>query len=393
MYNRAAQYYPTEPTYQRNPDSGNDALQDYQMQLMLLEQQNKKRLLMARREQNSMSYPPPPPSAHPMSTNHLVAPTTASANSSVILEKTKCEDNQSHKEQHLCCICNKAFRRLKHGERHMRTHRPMSERCHVCPVPGCEKSFNRQDNLMEHYKIHLEGWSGSCLTQLTFEGLYGLIRKTKNPDERAMSIETLEKWRNSEHNKQRRDRFLNDSEPDPDSNSLTTDVEEKIEATIHQRQHEGPATASEDKGNHFDNSLGGPSNNPFRQPSFDPFSTFFSHPFNASSGDLFGGLSKDPFRGPSNDPFSGSSNGFVLPIREPITKDSVDLQQASLARQRSMLAQQHSLCMHQQLLAQQRAAQQQQILACQQAMQQQQALQTNMQAQRLAKMQAQATEQ
>lgn len=46
-------------------NSGNHALQDYQMQLMLLEQQNKKRLLMARQEQDSMSTPPSmPPGAH-----------------------------------------------------------------------------------------------------------------------------------------------------------------------------------------------------------------------------------------------------------------------------------------------------------------------------------------
>ena len=38
--------------------NGNHALQDYQMQLMLLEQQNKKRLLMARQEQDSMSSHP-----------------------------------------------------------------------------------------------------------------------------------------------------------------------------------------------------------------------------------------------------------------------------------------------------------------------------------------------
>ena len=37
--------------------NGNHALQDYQMQLMLLEQQNKKRLLMARQEQDSMAHP------------------------------------------------------------------------------------------------------------------------------------------------------------------------------------------------------------------------------------------------------------------------------------------------------------------------------------------------
>ncbi|KAF1973644.1 hypothetical protein BU23DRAFT_127975 [Bimuria novae-zelandiae CBS 107.79] len=40
------------------PPQGNHALQDYQMQLMLLEQQNKKRLLMARQEQDSMSTGP-----------------------------------------------------------------------------------------------------------------------------------------------------------------------------------------------------------------------------------------------------------------------------------------------------------------------------------------------
>lgn len=42
---------------QPQPNNGNHALQDYQMQLMLLEQQNKKRLLMARQEQDSMAHP------------------------------------------------------------------------------------------------------------------------------------------------------------------------------------------------------------------------------------------------------------------------------------------------------------------------------------------------
>jgi len=41
------------------PPQGNHALQDYQMQLMLLEQQNKKRLLMARQEQDNISAPHP----------------------------------------------------------------------------------------------------------------------------------------------------------------------------------------------------------------------------------------------------------------------------------------------------------------------------------------------
>lgn len=46
----------------QNPggQQGTHALQDYQMQLMLLEQQNKRRLMMARQEQDSMSRAEPP---------------------------------------------------------------------------------------------------------------------------------------------------------------------------------------------------------------------------------------------------------------------------------------------------------------------------------------------
>jgi hypothetical protein len=47
-----------QPGQPGGSQAGNHALQDYQMQLMLLEQQNKKRLLMARQEQDSMSQPP-----------------------------------------------------------------------------------------------------------------------------------------------------------------------------------------------------------------------------------------------------------------------------------------------------------------------------------------------
>ena len=47
-----------------NGPNGNHALQDYQMQLMLLEQQNKKRLLMARQEQNPGDRPDGQPAGY-----------------------------------------------------------------------------------------------------------------------------------------------------------------------------------------------------------------------------------------------------------------------------------------------------------------------------------------
>jgi hypothetical protein len=60
------------PVFPAHPNSGNHALQDYQMQLMLLEQQNKKRLLMARQEQDSMlSRPDVPPVANGQSAPNI----------------------------------------------------------------------------------------------------------------------------------------------------------------------------------------------------------------------------------------------------------------------------------------------------------------------------------
>jgi hypothetical protein len=53
------------PGGQPGQTGGNHALQDYQMQLMLLEQQNKKRLMMARQEQDSMTITRPDGSQGP----------------------------------------------------------------------------------------------------------------------------------------------------------------------------------------------------------------------------------------------------------------------------------------------------------------------------------------
>ncbi|KAF8634625.1 hypothetical protein AX15_000802 [Amanita polypyramis BW_CC] len=67
------------------------------------------------------------------------------------------------KKKHICPTCDRAFTTSGHLARHSRVH--TGERNHKCPFPGCETRCSRQDNLQQHYRIHLSPGSRRSSTR------------------------------------------------------------------------------------------------------------------------------------------------------------------------------------------------------------------------------------
>ncbi|KAJ7440518.1 hypothetical protein B0H11DRAFT_2099419, partial [Mycena galericulata] len=66
---------------------------------------------------------------------------------------TKRKARSTTRKHHICSVCERGFSTTGHLARHTRVH--TGERNHKCPFPGCETKCSRQDNLQQHYRIHL----------------------------------------------------------------------------------------------------------------------------------------------------------------------------------------------------------------------------------------------
>ncbi|EJU04209.1 hypothetical protein DACRYDRAFT_87475 [Dacryopinax primogenitus] len=57
------------------------------------------------------------------------------------------------KRKYVCSQCDKAFTTSGHLRRHIKVH--TGDKPFICPYPKCYKKCNRDDNLVQHFQVHL----------------------------------------------------------------------------------------------------------------------------------------------------------------------------------------------------------------------------------------------
>lgn len=139
--------------------------------------------------------PSPVLAAHP----HPMPSSTTSADSPTAPDSGSGSDKQPPKpKKHVCPTCDRAFTTSGHLARHARVH--TGERNHACPFPGCNTRCSRsvplpplsvvtdgesrQDNLQQHYRVHLSPRSRNISTSAARAAMARAVQPYAAPEPR-----------------------------------------------------------------------------------------------------------------------------------------------------------------------------------------------------------------